>query len=283
MTRITVVGTGYTGSRILKRLPEGQADGISRSIPEGIDASRITQLDLDDDLPSVTAARSIVYTVAPPREGADERLDRLFSSLRQPPRRFVYLSTTGVYGNRQGERVVETDAVAPQTARAKQRVAAEKLLEERCKESDCSLVVLRVPGIYGPGRLGIDRIRQAEAMIREREANPGNRIHVDDLVTCCIAAADPETPAGIYNLGDGDTRSSTWFSCEVARQLRIEPGPQIPREQAESEFSERRLSFLSESRRIDTTRMREVLGVTPVYANPEDGIRASLAAEGTNL
>ena len=280
MTRITVVGTGYTGARILERVPE--ADGISRSIPAGIDASRITQQSLDDEPFSLKTAPSIVYTVPPPREGVDERLNHLFTAFAEPPVRFVYLSTTGVYGDRRGERVVESDDVAPQTGRAKQRVASEHLLKERCEESGCSLVVLRVPGIYGPGRLGIDRIRQREPMIREQEANPGNRIHVDDLVSCCIAAANRAIPGGIYNLGDGDNRSSTWFSGEVARQLGIEPGPRISRADAERIFSERRLSFLSESRRIDTTKMREVLGVTPAYADPKDGIRASLPAQGAD-
>ena len=79
-----MVGTGFTGARILKRLPEDQADGINRSIPAGIDAGRITQLSLDDELPSLATAPSIVYTVAPPREGPDERLKRLFSSLAPP-------------------------------------------------------------------------------------------------------------------------------------------------------------------------------------------------------
>ncbi len=281
MTRITVVGTGYTGARILKRLPAGKADGISRSIPEGIAAERIRQLDLDDSLPPLTTSESVVYTVPPPREGPDERLLRLCSAFTVPPKRFVYLSTTGVYGDRQGERVLETDTTAPQTSRARQRVATEMLLEKYCREAACSLVILRVPGIYGPGRLGIDRIRRGEAMIREDEANPGNRIHVDDLVRCCVAAADPETPAGIYNLGDGDTRSSTWFSSEVARQLGIEPGPQISRAEAERQFSARRMSFLSEARRIDTAKMREVLGITPAYADAEDGIRASLGDNDT--
>lgn len=282
MTRITIVGTGYTGARILRRLPAGEASGISRSVPAGIDADRILQLDLDDELPPIPTAESVVYTVAPPREGTDQRLVKLFEAFGQAPRRFVYLSTTGVYGDRHGERVFETDAVTAETARARQRVAAERWLEQRCREIGCSLVVLRVPGIYGPGRLGTDRIRRGEPMLDDSESNPGNRIHVDDLVSCCIAAADPDTPAGVYNVGDGDRRSSTWFSCEVARQLGIEPGQKISRAEAAEQFSAMRMSFLSESRVVDTTKMREVLGVEPRYANAEDGIRASLEDEAAD-
>jgi len=82
--------------------------------------------------------------------------------------------------------------------------------------------------------------------------------------------------SGIYNIGDGDFRSPTWFSNEVARQSGLAAPPTISWADAQEEFSEMRLSFLKESRRIDTRRMRDVLGVTPRYANPEDGIRASL-------
>jgi len=86
----------------------------------------------------------------------------------------------------------------------------------------------------------------------------------------------PDAPAGIYNVGDNDHRSSTWFTGEVARQSGLPAPPEISREQASKEFSPRRLSFMTESRRVDTTKMRKILGVAPRYANPEDGIRASL-------
>ena len=137
-------------------------------------------------------------------------------------------------------------------------------------------VVLRAPGIYGPGRLGVDRIKEGIPVLREEDANPGNRIHVEDLTRCCLAALDPGIPAGVYNVGDGDQRSTTWFTKEVARQCGLEAPPEITRKQAIEEFSATRLSYLAESRRVDSTKMREVLGVTPVYGNPEEGIKASL-------
>jgi nucleoside-diphosphate-sugar epimerase len=157
------------------------------------------------------------------------------------------------------------------------RVAAEDLLRDWAARADCSLVILRVPGIYGPGRLGIDRISEGGAYLEEADANPGNRIHVDDLVTCCMAALSEEAPPGIYNVGDGDHRSATWFTREVARQAAL-PAPRlISRAEAENEFSAMRLAFLSSSRIVDTTKMREVLGVTLKYPDPAKGIAASLA------
>ena len=98
---------------------------------------------------------------------------------------------------------------------------------------------------------------------------------MNDLATCCIAALDDGKPAGIYNVGDGDNRSATWFADEVARQAGL-PAPQkISRAQAETEFSPMRLAFLASSRIVDVAKMRAVLGIEP--RRPEDGIRDSLS------
>ena len=182
-------------------------------------------------------------------------------------------------GNRDGQVVDEKAEVAPDSKRAGRRVIAEHTLEVYCDEHGVELIVLRVPGIYGPGRLGVDRILSGQPVLNEAEANPGNRIHVDDLVTCCITALADDVPPGIYNVGDGDERSSSWFAGEVARQLDVQAPPTICRATAEREFSPRRLSFLRESRRLDLTRMRDVLKARPKYPDAADGIAASLEEE----
>ncbi|MEM9689393.1 MAG: SDR family NAD(P)-dependent oxidoreductase, partial [Pseudomonadota bacterium] len=122
----------------------------------------------------------------------------------------------------------------------------------------------------------LDRIRAGEPILRDDQANPGNRIHVDDLAAVCLRAADTDVPAGIYNVGDGDHRSSSWFTAETARQAKLPAPPEIDRDEASRVFSPMRLSFLNESRRIDTTRLRDTMGFTPRYADATDGIRASL-------
>ena len=212
----------------------------------------------------------------PPDGNPDRRLARLLPLLKPTPERFIYISTTGVYGDHDGARVTETTPVNPANERTARRVAAEKQLGDWTLDNACQLVVLRAPGIYGPGRLGIERIEAGMPVLDEQSANPGNRIHVDDLVQCCVAALSAEAPDGIYNVGDGDHRSSHWFSNEVARQLELPAPPEISMAEARQQFSSMRLSFMSESRIVDTTKMRDVLGVTPRYADPEDGIRASL-------
>jgi nucleoside-diphosphate-sugar epimerase len=268
--QIVIVGVGYTGRRVLARLDPSKARGITRA-----------DIDLDDQSPvmlELPETYSLLYTVPPRPDGnGDPRLERLLSTLDPAPQRIVYLSTTGVYGDQAGRRVDETAALAPSTDRAKRRVAAESLLHEWCGKHDVDLVVLRVPGIYGPGRLGIERLQNAAPLIAEADAGPGNRIHVDDLASCCIRALDPDAPAGTYNVGDGDHRSSTSFARSVARLAGIDEPPEIPRAEAERTFSEGRLSFLRESRIVDTRRMEDVLGFVPRYTDPEAGIRASLA------
>ncbi len=271
------VGAGYTGARVVQRLPDVIALGRSRSGTERLDLDRDERLQIE--LPQ---EYTVIYSVPPaPDQPGDPRLGRFLALLPQPPSRLVYLSTTGVYGNRDGERVDESSEPRPESARAERRLAAERMLADWCTGRHTTAVVLRVPGIYGPGRLGTDRIREAMPVLEEDDANPGNRIHVDDLATCCIAALSPGVPDGIYNVGDGDHRSGTWFANEVARQAGLPPPPTISLEEARKTFSPMRLSFLRESRIVDTTKMREVLGVTPKYADAADGIAASLAEEAT--
>lgn len=273
---VIVVGAGYTGRRLLRRLGDSALAGLSRTAADGV-----TAFDLDDDDPlalpaAIEAPYSIVYTVPP----LGHRLQRLLELLRMPPERFVYLSTTGVYGDRHGKRVDESAPVAPESERARRRAEDEQATDEWCRQHGTGTTILRIPGIYGPERLGLARIREGVPVLREEDANPGNRIHVDDLVECCVAALEPETPAGIYNVGDGDERSSTWFALEVARLAGIEPPPTVSRAEAERTFDERRLSFLRESRTLDLTRMKKKLGVVAQYADATEGIRASLAASG---
>ena len=272
-----VMGTGYTGLRVLESLPVDEALGLSRSLVTS--SRKIEHFDLDTDaaLPvELPADYSILYTIPPGGKQADTRLRRFLEILTPVPRRFVYISTTGVYGNRDGAIVTEATQPRPETERARRRVIAEQMLDRWCAEHAVSLIVLRSPGIYGPGRLGVERIEQGVPILREEDANPGNRIHVDDLARCCLAALDPDVPAGVYNISDGDQRSTTSFTKEVARQCGLPSPPEISRAKAIEEFSATRLSFMAESRRIDSSKMRETLGVIPDYPNAEEGIRVSL-------
>lgn len=277
-----VAGTGYTGRRVLAALPGATA--ISRSRRPGFPDRRFFVRDLDAaEIPDIEfpEAFALLYTVPPPTNSdEDARLATLLHALERKPSRIVYLSTSAVYGDHAGALIDESAAALPALPRSRRRWRAERQLVNYTADTGGELVILRVPGIYGPYRLGLSRIRECMPILTEGDACPGNRIHVDDLVACCIAAMQPEAPTGIYNVGDGDFRSATWFALRVAELAGLAPPPQVSRSEAQTRFSARRLSFFSESRRLDTTRMRDVLGVVPEYADPEAGIRASLAEEG---
>ena len=257
-----VVGAGYVGQRVIEKLAE----------PGTIKLDRTASLDLDTDdaLPvELPNTYCVLYTVPPSVEHEEDlRLVKLLGMLKPVPERFVYISTSGVYGDCDGALVDETAAVRPTTARAKRRAQAEHCLQEWAVSKNVRLYILRTPGIYGPGRLGLERIRSLVPIVRESEAYPGNRIQVTDLVSCCIAALQGDAPEGIYNVGDGDHRSSTWFSQEVARQAGLPTSPETGHDGATRRSDD--------SRRVATSRMRDQLGVTPQYPNAEDGIRASL-------
>lgn len=273
-----VAGTGYTGRRILSLLPTDSVVGLSRS---SIDTDReIHRFDLDTAtaLPLELAGHyGVIYTVPPAGDPPDARLQRFLPLLSA--RRFVYISTTGVYGDYGGATVTESSELHPSNSRSARRVAAEALLEEWARQQGTALVIIRAPGIYGPGRLGVERIRQGLPVLAEQDANPGNRIHVEDLARCCVAAMSEDVPPGVFNVGDGDHRSSTAFSNEVARQLELPTPPQISLAEAREQFSPERMAFLSDSRVVDTRRMREILDVMPLYADPAEGIRASLTGD----
>ncbi len=281
-----VAGCGYTGTRLaLARRAAGRpvqalvASVASRRalVAHGIDA---VAWDLDavaSGTPRLASADVVVYLIPPPARGEDDpRLARFLTALPWRPRRIVYASTTGVYGDRGGATVDETAAPAPRTGRARRRLAAETALREWCADSGVEWVILRVPGIYGPGRLQLDTLAAGRPLLRADLAGPGNRIQVDDLVRCLAAAARTAHAHRVFNVGDGDHASNTEFVTEVARQCGRPAPPQADAETLRASVSARRWSFMRESRRVDTTAMRETLGVKPVYARMSAGIAASL-------
>lgn len=285
MLAVSIVGCGYTGLRLTERLLQSGArvrgfatrpESLRKIAAAGADA---LTLDLDSGIDPVDFTGELVYYSVPPAPQArDARLDRFLDAVSGPPKRLVYLSTTGVYGDRDGGRVDEDTPPAPQTERAARRLAAEKAVRAWSESRGVSWCVLRLPGIYGPGRLPLDRLRRGVPAIVPHEAMPGNRIHVIDLVTACVAAGYSEAAdRRIYNVTDGSEESATTFLLRVARIARLSPPPLISRAEAMRQLSPSTRSFLAESRRVDNRRMLAELGVALEYRDLDAGIRASLA------
>jgi nucleoside-diphosphate-sugar epimerase len=285
--RVVIVGCGYVGKRLALALkPRCDVLGIvSRqgSLAElaaiGI-PGHVINLDAGGPPPDWAQEAAVFYLVPPdPRSESDVRLARLLNGTRRRPHLFTYMSTTGVYGDAGGGDVTEQTPVNPQTDRARRRVTAEEMVRVWCTEREVRRVVLRVPGIYGPGRLPLERLASGEPAVRADEAGIGNRIHVDDLVAACMATLDVPDARGIYNVTDGVPLNSTEFLLRVARAAGLPEPPQIPMDEAQLVLSPARLSFLNESRRVDNRRMLADLRVRLRYADVDEGIRQSLAAK----
>ena len=286
---VLIAGCGYVGQRLASRLQAHyDVTGLVRSAARVAELERVGIRALAVDLDRVRAGvaiperldqEAILYLTPPPVLGeSDLRLDRFLQLATVPPHTFVYMSTTGVYGDTAGAVVNESSAVQPRTDRARRRVSAEEMTRVWCNERRVRRVVLRVPGIYGPERLPLERLRHYEPVVREREAGINNRIHVDDLVEACTCAITNSEARGVYNVTDGQPFGSTTFMNLVAKVAGLPAPPQVSMEEAQLTFSPERLSFLNESRRVSNERMLKHLGVVLKYADVEAGIRASLPA-----
>jgi nucleoside-diphosphate-sugar epimerase len=286
---LLIAGCGYVGRRLVPRLRDRfDIAALVRSSEKAAALERqglkAAVIDLDRvragaSIPERLDQEAIVYLAPPPAQGeSDLRLDRFLQLAIVPPKTFVYVSTTGVYGDTEGGSVDESTPVMPLTDRARRRVSAEEMTRVWCHERRVRRVVLRVPGIYGPERLPLERLRKSEPVVRPEDAGISNRIHVDDLVTACEAAIENKEARGVYNVTDGNSISSTSFIDMVADLSGLPRPPRVSMEEAQLTFSPERLSFLNESRRVGNDRMLKHLGVKLRYADLEAGIRASLTS-----
>jgi len=283
-----IAGCGYVGTRLARRLAaERDVVALVRSAAraaalrnEGIETLHV---DLDAAVPALEALRSAaadaaLFYLAPPAECdlSDVRLARFLAALGPArPCVVLYMSTTGVYGDTGGALVTEHAELAPTTDRARRRVAAERAIVDWCAARRVRYVILRVPGIYGPDRLPLERLRRGEPVLRLEDAGPGNRIHVDDLVSACIAALACGA-SGAFNVTDGDHSTTTEYLLATAELAGLPPPRMVTRAEAQAQISPGMLSFLNEVRRVDNTRMREVLRAPLKYPDLRSGIAASL-------
>jgi nucleoside-diphosphate-sugar epimerase len=283
-TNVLIIGCGDIGERVarLERSEGRIVAGLVRSEKSArrLHAAGIRPITADLDAPAslhnLPVKDAVVYYFAPPPDtGVIEPRMETFVSVLTPsnlPQRIVLISTTGVYGDCHGEWVTEDRPPNPQADRARRRLEAETTLQSWSKASGVSIVILRVPGIYGPGYLPEERLRSGEPVLREDESPFSNRIHADDLARICIAAARHVHPSLLYNVSDGHPTTMTDFFFRVADVLGIPRPPTVTMEEARRRLGEGMLSYLAESKRIDSRRMREELGVELMYPDLTAGL-----------
>ncbi len=291
MSSVLIAGCGYTGKRLAQRLRQDESavtlaglvssrDSATSLWESGIvDEVIVADLDSDAAPPAVPAVDRLYYFIPPPPQGQrDSRLARFLDLLAGGPlpRRVLLISTSGVYGDCGGAWVDERCEPAPVADRALRRLDAEQLLSRWAQAHGVETVILRVAGIYGPGRLPLARLKKGLPMVAEADAPWTNRIHVDDLVTVC-AAAMAHAPSGeIYNVSDGHPGNMTDYFNRVADAAGLPRPPVISLAEAEQQLSAGMLSYLRESRRLDNRRMRSIPGVVLRYPTLAEGLAASL-------
>ncbi|MCR2834328.1 SDR family NAD(P)-dependent oxidoreductase [Parerythrobacter lacustris] len=256
MARIFIFGLGYTAGRIAQAQRERgwqvDATGSAGNIDFADDAAVRGGL----------AQASHVLSSVPPAEGGDPVLDRYGDA---SGRQWLgYLSSTGVYGDAHGAWVDETAEVGHgrRTARA----------ESDLRWLELGARVFRLPGIYGPGRSALDRVREGKAHRIDLPDQVFSRVHVEDIVSGVLAGLD--APSGAYNLADDLPTSQNAVIEEASRLLGVAPPPMQTMEEAK--LSDMARGFYAENRRVANGKTKRVLDWKPRYPTYREGLRACM-------
>ncbi len=229
----------------------------------------------------------VIYLAPPPGSGwTDPRALALTRALRQRvvPAGIVYASTSGVYGDCQGQMAIETRAANAYTQRAWRRLDAESSVRSMGRASSVRASVLRVPGIYAPDREGgtpRQRLERGMPVLQASEDVYTNHIHADDLARACVAALWRGKPQRVYNVND-DSRLKMGDYYDLAADLYGLARPQrVPRSLARDQLPLMLLSFMNESRRMDNTRMKIELRLKLRYPTVKSGLLAEAVQKPT--
>ena len=282
MTRpvLLTLGHGYSAEALAASLgAEWATFGTTRSAPRAVAmrAAGVEPVDWTDAaaVDGAIARASHVLVSLPPGAGGDPALARHGAALAaRGPDWVGYLSTTGVYGDRQGGWVDEDSPLDPLNDRSRQRVAAERAW----RRIGLPVEVFRLAGIYGPGRSALDRLRAGRA---QRVVKPGqvfSRIHVEDIANVLLASIARPRAGAIYNVADDEPAPPQDVVAFAADLLGLPVPPEIPYQAAELSAMAR--SFYAESKRVSNRRLRETLGLHLRYPDYRAGLRAILAAGG---
>ena len=279
MANILIIGCGDVGLRCARLLaPRHRLYALART-PQSAQRLReagITPIpgDLDDHASLARLAGVadwVLHFAPPPAHGAhDTRTRKLLPILgkgRILPRRLVYISTSGVYGDCAGALIDETRPPHPQNARARRRLDAEQQVRRWGRRNGVATSILRVPGIYAPERLPIERLQLGTPALRIEDDVFTNHIHADDLAQIAVYALLRARAGRIYHASDDSQLCMGDYFARVAAAFGLPAPPRITRTEAEATLPAPLLSFMRESRRMTNRRIKSELHVRLTYTD----------------
>lgn len=287
--KILIVGSGDVARRILTQLaPHYRVYALLRDISRS-NAWRLAgaipvpgDLDNPNSLKRLGGLADIVLHLAPPPTSGetDPRTRHLLAALSKAkslPRRLVYVSTTGVYGDCAGAVIDETQRLNPDNLRAVRRVDAENCLRAWGRRSGVDVCILRAPGIYAADRLPLERLEKGLPALVDREDVFTNHIHAEDLATACIAALRRGACNRAYNaVDDSDLKMGEYFD-KVADAFALPRPPRLAKTQLAAVVSPVQMSFMRESRRIGNRRLKQELKLSLAYPTVDVGIAEAVS------
>ena len=285
---LLIVGCGDVGLRVVKLLRARWRLIALTSNPERVAALRaagavplVGNLDEPGTLARLAGlADAVLHLAPPPNQGErDPRTLNLLRALARQGRvrRIVYGSTSGVYGDCGGALIDETRRVNPASARGRRRVDAESRLRWYGRAFGVRVTLLRIPGIYALDREGGDprvRVALGTPVLAAADDVYTNHIHADDLARACVAALHRGAPQRVLHVCDEtELKMGDYFDL-VADLHGLARPPRITREAAAAQMSPMQLSFMNESRRLSSARLRRELRLTLRYPSVVEGLKA---------
>jgi nucleoside-diphosphate-sugar epimerase len=282
-------GLGYTGEALANSLmskgwqiagTSRSAEGVARLQSLGIEAFVFNRDQPLDDVNQALSGTTHLLCSIPPDSIGDPVLDCHGRDLQEAVTGLKwagYLSTTVVYGNRDGGWVDETSERKPGVERGQRRVDAEDRWLAFGKGVTVPTHLFRLAGIYGPGRSALDQVRAGRAKRVYRDGQVFSRIHVDDIVTALQASMANPNAGAAYNLCDDEPAAPsdvTAFACEL---LNLSVPPLVPFEDAD--LSPMALTFWTDNKRVRNRRLHQELGVDLKYPDYRNGLQAIFDAE----
>lgn len=253
----------YGTTRDFTKFPEIREQGVEPVLWENKILGRSVFAEIDAVLVSTAPSE----TGCPALRQCLEHID-----LNSPPKWIGYLSSNGVYGDHNGAWVDEDSPLLAKTKRGKNRVEAERLWKEFAEKTQLPLVIFRLPGIYGPGRSALDRVRAGNAKNIYKEGQVFSRAHVDDIGAALLASFKNPGAGNLFNIADDEPsppQDVIEYACSL---LNIKPPPRMLLEEAE--MSEMGRSFYTENKRVRNTRMKKELGIDLLYPSYREGLNA---------